>query len=110
MQQFSNQLFYYVIADSVAEQHISIKFFKCNSFQVPTDLLNSENLKVTINQLCHELQIYKFTILKVTEKYLNNTFKENNFKVTTDLLNSENLKVAMGQLYNELQACNLTKL
>ena len=28
----------------------------CNSFQVTTDLLKSENLKVAIAQLCNELQ------------------------------------------------------
>ena len=30
---------------------------KCNSFQVTTDLLNSDNLKVAITQLCHELHV-----------------------------------------------------
>ena len=29
---------------------------KCNSFQVITDLLNSDNLKVAITQLCNDLQ------------------------------------------------------
>ena len=39
------------------------KFFKYNSFQVTTDLLNSENLKVAIAQLCYELQVYNFSML-----------------------------------------------
>ena len=30
---------------------------KCNSFQVISDLLNSDNLKVAITQLCHELHV-----------------------------------------------------
>ena len=34
-------------------QHYS----KCNNFQVISDLLNSDNLKVAITQLCHELQV-----------------------------------------------------
>ena len=33
------------------------KYSKCNSFQVTTDLLNSENLKGTITQLCNELHV-----------------------------------------------------
>ena len=32
-------------------------YCKCNSFQVIRDLLNSDNLKVAITQLCHELQV-----------------------------------------------------
>ena len=32
-----------------------IKFCKCKSFQVISNLLNSENLKVAIAQLCNEL-------------------------------------------------------
>ena len=32
-------------------------YSKCNSFQVISDLLNSDNLKVAITQLCHELQV-----------------------------------------------------
>ena len=47
---------HYVIADpKVGEQHILTKYSKCNSFQVTNDLLNSENLKVAIAQLCHDL-------------------------------------------------------
>ena len=30
---------------------------KCNSFQVISDLLNTDNLTVAITQLCHELQV-----------------------------------------------------
>ena len=33
------------------------KYCKCNSFQVTTDLLNSDNLKVAITQLCNELHV-----------------------------------------------------
>ena len=40
-----------------------IKFSKCNSFAITTDLLNSENLKVVITQLCNELQVWNFTML-----------------------------------------------
>ena len=56
--------FYYVIADSkVDEKHIQTKFFKCNSLQDTTNLLNSENLKVAIAQLCNELYMCNFTML-----------------------------------------------
>ena len=56
--------FYYVIANpKVVEQHIKAKYCKCNSFQVTTDLLNSDDLKVAITQLCHELQVWNFTML-----------------------------------------------
>ena len=37
---------------------------KHNSFQVINDLLNSDNLKVAITQLCHELQVCNFTMLR----------------------------------------------
>ena len=63
MQRATGLKFYYVIADpKVGEQHIYTKFSKCNSFQVTTDLLNSENLKIAIAQLCHELQVCNFTM------------------------------------------------
>ena len=39
------------------------KCSKCNTFQVISDLLNSDNLKVAITQLCHELQVWNFTVL-----------------------------------------------
>ena len=56
--------FYYFIADpKVGEQHIYRKYFKYNSFQVTTDLLNSENLKVAITELCHDIQVCNFTML-----------------------------------------------
>ena len=64
MQWATGLQFYYVINDpEVAEQHISRKCSKCNSFQVTTDLLNSENLKVAIAQLCYELWVCNFTTL-----------------------------------------------
>ena len=54
MQWATGLQFYYVIADSkVGEQNIWRKYPTCNSFQVTTDLLNSENLKVAIAQLCY---------------------------------------------------------
>ena len=53
-----------LIADpNVGEQHIETKYSKCNSVQVTTDLLNSENLRIAITQLCHELHICNFTML-----------------------------------------------
>ena len=36
---------------------ITTKYSKCNTFEVISDLLNSDNLKVAITQLCHELQV-----------------------------------------------------
>ena len=33
------------------------------TFQVISDLLNSDNLKVAITQLCHEVQVWNFTML-----------------------------------------------
>ena len=32
-------------------------YSKCNTFEVISNLLNSDNLKVAITQLCHELQV-----------------------------------------------------
>ena len=56
--------FHYVIAvPKVGEITYKTKFFKCNSFQVTTNLRNSENLKVALAQLCHELHVCNFTIL-----------------------------------------------
>ena len=56
--------FYHVITDSkVGQQQILRKYCKYNSFQVTTDLLNSENLKIAIAQLCHDLQVCSFTML-----------------------------------------------
>ena len=34
-----------------------------NSFSVTSDLLNSENLKVALARLCHDIQICNFTML-----------------------------------------------
>ena len=54
---------HHVMADpKVCEQHIYTKYFKCNIFQVTTDLLNSENLRTSITQLCHELYVSNFTM------------------------------------------------
>ena len=56
--------FYYVTPDpKVGEQHIQRKYSKFNSFHGATDLLNSDNLKVAIAQLCNELQAWYFTML-----------------------------------------------
>ena len=56
--------FHDVIADwKVGEQHILTKYSKCNIFQVTSDLLNSQYLKIAIAQLCHELQVCNFTML-----------------------------------------------
>ena len=56
--------FYYVIANSKADEcDIYRKFYKCNGFQVTTDLLNRENLKVATAQLWNELQVCNFTML-----------------------------------------------
>ena len=49
--------------ENVGEKHIYAKYCKCSSIRVTTDLFNSENLKVAIAQLCHELQVCNFTIL-----------------------------------------------
>ena len=43
--------------DKVAEQHILGKNSNRNSFGVTMDLLNSENFKVAINQLCNVQQV-----------------------------------------------------
>ena len=52
MQGATGLQFYYVIADpKVGEQQSQIKYSKSNSLQVTTDLLNSDNLNVTIAHL-----------------------------------------------------------
>ena len=65
---------YYVIAEpKVGERHIERKYSKSNSFQVTTDLLNSENLKIAITQLCNEIQVCNYYIIadsKVHEKHV----------------------------------------
>ena len=53
--------FYYVIADpKIHEKHNNnnkTKYSKCNGFEITSNLLNSDNLKVAINQLYNELQV-----------------------------------------------------
>ena len=44
------------------------------SFQVTSNLLNSEHMNVAITQLCYELQVCNFTMLYLTKKLLNNMF------------------------------------
>ena len=54
---------YHVIAkDKVAEQHILGKYYKCNSFGVTKDLLNSKNFKVAITQLSNVQQLCNVTM------------------------------------------------
>ena len=64
--------------------------FQSRRFQVTTDLLNSENLKIAMAQLCNELHVCNFTVMAEPK------------------LNSENLKVAIAQLCDELKVCNFT--
>ena len=45
------------VKDKVAEHHILGKYSNCNSFGVTTDLLNSQNFKVAITQLCNVQQV-----------------------------------------------------
>ena len=53
---------HYIKADpKVGEQHIYRKYSTCNIFQVKTDLLNSEDLRTVITQLCDEIHICNFT-------------------------------------------------
>ena len=59
MQWVSSLQFNCIFADpKVGEKHILTKYSKRNSFQVTTDLLNSENLKAAIALLCNELQVW----------------------------------------------------
>ena len=52
MQWATGLQFYYVTADpNVHEKHIQTKYSKCNSFQVISNFLNSDNLKVAITRL-----------------------------------------------------------
>ena len=46
-----------IVKDKVAEQHILGKYSNCNSFGVLMDLLNSQNFKVAITQLCNVQQV-----------------------------------------------------
>ena len=55
---------YYAIANpKVDDQYIQKKFSECNTFQVISNLLTSENLKLTIAQLCNKLQFCNFTVI-----------------------------------------------
>ena len=64
MERATGLKFYYVIADpKVAEYYIYTNSCKCNSFPITNDLLNSENFKVAITQLCNEPQVWNFTML-----------------------------------------------
>ena len=38
-------------------------YCKCNSFQVTTNLLNSENFKIAFAHLYNELEVYNFIML-----------------------------------------------
>ena len=68
MQRATGLQFYYGIDDpNVSEYHISTKYSKCNRLPVTNDLLNSENLKVVIVELCHELQVCIFTMVQLTQ-------------------------------------------
>ena len=42
-----------IVKDKVAGQHVLGKYSNCNSFGVTMDLLNSQNFKVAITQLCN---------------------------------------------------------
>ena len=45
-----------------AKQIILGKYCNCSSFWVTMDLLNSQNFKVAITQLCNVEQVWNFTI------------------------------------------------
>ena len=45
------------VKDKVAEQHILGKYCNCNNFGVTMDLLNSQNFRVAITQLCNVQQV-----------------------------------------------------
>ena len=46
----------------VGEWYILTKSCKSNTFHIISDLLNSENPKVAVAQLCNELQVCNFTM------------------------------------------------
>ena len=46
-----------IVKDKVAEQHFLRKYSNGNSFGVTMDLLNSQNFKVAITQLCNAQQV-----------------------------------------------------
>ena len=51
-----------MVKDKVAEQHILGKYSNCNSFRVTMDLLNRQNFKVAITQLCNVQQVQNFNM------------------------------------------------
>ena len=57
------QSFYAMAVPKVGELNVKTKYSECNSFYITNTLLNSENLKVAIVQLCNELQVCNFTML-----------------------------------------------
>ena len=62
-----SQTTHHVVAmEKEAEQHILTKCSKRNTFQVTSDLLNSDNLKIAISQLCNKLKVCNFTVLELT--------------------------------------------
>ena len=61
----------------VGEQDIKTKYSNRNSFEVTTDLHNSDSIKVAITQLLKMLQVCNFTILQLTQEHLNNIFIQN---------------------------------
>ena len=74
-------------------------FSKCNSFPITNDLLNSENFKAAITQLCKEPQVWNFTVIadpKIGEYHIETKYSKcNSFQVISDLLNSDNVKVTI---------------
>ena len=46
-----------IVMDKVTVQHILGKYSNCNSFGVTMDLLNNQNFKVAITQLCNVQQV-----------------------------------------------------
>ena len=52
------------------------KCSKCNTFQVTSDVFNSENLKLSIAQLCNQVPVCNFTRLYPTQKWVNNVYKQ----------------------------------
>ena len=46
-------------------------------FKLQFDLLNSDNLRIAITQLCHELQFWNFIMLWLIQMYMNKIFIQN---------------------------------
>ena len=59
----ARKAFYNLTTTAFGRRREITNFSKCNSFRVKTDLLNSENLKVALAQLCKELQVCSFAML-----------------------------------------------